>query len=98
MNINHKLFAMPYSTARCVFSFANLKSQGSDLSSVKYRGIGEDEMATWRQDKQTCNLIKCCQEIEDLHVPSQHMYDTIFPDLIKGTLSAILCFFNRWTI
>ena len=88
--------SLPYSTSRTTFSYANVKAAGSKLASVKYRGIGAGEMQIWKQEKQSCNLIKCSPTIGALRIISQKQMNTIILPLIDKVLNALICNFNKY--
>ena len=94
MNVESGFFTKPYSTARSIFCNANLKAKGSKLASVKYRGIGENDMHLWKQEKQSCNMIKCSSHIAKLHCWTKTMRLETIPQISGKIMDVLLCDFS----
>ena len=92
-NISNHFWTQPASTASSIFTFYNVRSQGSKLSKARFRGLNDTEIASWRLEMQQMNAEKANAEFASLHIHSRKYETEILPELIATVQDNVVV---RW--
>ena len=86
-NITNKFNVLPLSTANSIFNYNNIKSKGSKLSYVRFRG--RLDVPNWKVQQKTMHLHKGSTAFAKLHIPDDEIENDKVPTLIGSTLDEI---------